>query len=542
MACRASSSTNFLKILGIGAAALFLGSGTAVHAQEQSTAASKNAQTQPVTEEEITVTGSRIRGTTDFDTANPTTVIDSNYLDSLGIVNVGAALTQLPSNVSTFSPTTTGNSDFFTGATIANLRGLNPFFGSRTLTLVNNRRFVPTNQGDGVDLNFIPSVLLDRIDVVTGGASAAYGSGAIAGVENIFLNRTLEGGKAEIDSGETSHRDGQDRHVGLAWGTSLFDGKVHFVVGGEFQKADGVGCFYARDWCHQSYGFYQNSVPATPNAPTYLLGRDVRANQFSNTGVFFNPDPTATTATQLNAAGTGTMPFNLGQQPFAANSPVNNVQGGDGPSIYQYTNLRTPVQRDVLTAMFTSALTDTLKLEIDASYGKVWSKYYDDTLDAIFDQIATDNAYIQGNPVLMAAQAAGFPGAGAGFSFFNKDWSGQTNNFTNVSTKVKRAAIGLKGKFGASSWSWDGYYQYGDTDRDQFVNDNRHMNAYSLAIDSVLVNGVPECRSTATGVVPAGIDPPPRHWLRAAESFWYRRHLKGRTRLCLRISRRTAEL
>ena len=79
----------------------------------------------------------------------------------------------LPSNVSSFSAANTGNSDFFTGSTIANLRGLNPFFGSRTLNLVNERRFVPTNQGDGVDLNFIPFILVDRVDVVTGGASAA---------------------------------------------------------------------------------------------------------------------------------------------------------------------------------------------------------------------------------------------------------------------------------------------------------------------------------------------------------------------------------
>ncbi len=487
----------------IGAAVLILGFGTLARAQEQSTEAPKKAETQPATLEEITVTGSRIHRTTDFDTPNPTTVIDSKYLDNLGIVNIGAALTQLPSNVSTFSPTTTGNSSFFTGATIADLRGLNPFFGSRTLTLVNNRRFVPTNQGDGVDLNFIPSILLERIDVVTGGASAAYGSGAVAGVENIFLNRTLEGGKADLDFGESSHRDAKDRHAGLAWGTSLFDGRGHLVVGGEFQKADGVGCFNARDWCHESHGFYQNSVTTNP---TYFLGSNVRANQISNTGVFFNGDPAATTATQLNAAGTGTMPFQLGQQPFAASSPFNNVQGGDGPSIYQYTNLRTPVERGVLTAMFTSALTDTVNLEFDASYGKVRSKYFDQTLTANFDTIFPDNAYIQGNPTLIAAQAAGSP-PGAPFAFFDKDWSAQTNNYTDVFTKVKRAAIGLNGKFGASSWSWDGYYQYGDTDRDQFINDNRHLNAYALAIDSVLVNGVPECRSTATGIVPPGIDP-----------------------------------
>ena len=189
------------------------GVGTLAHAQDASSGSDQSAASMQV--EEITVTGSRIRRTTDFDTANPTTVVDSQYLQNLGIVNVGDAIRQLPANLSNNTPRTTGNANFFIGSTIANLRGLNPFFGSRTLTLVNNRRFVPTNQGDGVDLNFIPSIMIDRIDIVTGGASAAYGSGAISGVQNIFLSRKLEGGKAQVDYGMTGESDGDDKHVGL---------------------------------------------------------------------------------------------------------------------------------------------------------------------------------------------------------------------------------------------------------------------------------------------------------------------------------------
>ena len=107
--------------------------------------------------------------------------------------------------------------ELLTGSTIANLRGLNPYFGSRTLTLVNTRRFVPTNQGDGVDLNFIPSILIDHVDSVTGGASAAYGSGAIAGVQNIFLNTKLEGARIDMDyqQSRTQRCEGQARGGGV---------------------------------------------------------------------------------------------------------------------------------------------------------------------------------------------------------------------------------------------------------------------------------------------------------------------------------------
>ena len=149
----------------------------------------------------------------------------------------------IPANVSTQTPATTGNANFFSGSTIANLRGLNPFFGSRTLNLVNSRRFVPTNQGDGVDLNFIPSILIDRIDIVTGGASAAYGSGAIAGRE-----QHLPQPQARRRQGR--HRLRPDRRRATArtvisvsrtaWASRT--DRAHVVLGYEYQKTDAVGC------------------------------------------------------------------------------------------------------------------------------------------------------------------------------------------------------------------------------------------------------------------------------------------------------------
>ena len=103
---------------------------------------------------------------------------------------------------------------FFIGSTLANLRGLNPFFGTRTLTLVDSRRFIPTTQGDAVDLNFIPSIMIQRMETVTGGASAAYGSGAISGVVNIILDKRLQGIKFDADYGLTDRGDGKNMRIG----------------------------------------------------------------------------------------------------------------------------------------------------------------------------------------------------------------------------------------------------------------------------------------------------------------------------------------
>src|SRR5262245_47004177 len=340
---------------------LMLG-GSAVALADQA-APTSDQSANPAVLEEITVTGSRIRRSTDFDSSNPTTVVDSAYLENLGIVNVGAAITQLPSNISNNTPTTTGNANFFTGSTIANLRGLNPYFGSRTLTLVNTRRFVPTNQGDGVDLNFIPSILIDRIDSVTGGASAAYGSGAVAGVQNIFLNTKMEGGRVDMDYQQSMHSDAKDKHVAAAFGHGFAGDRGHFVVGGEYEDMDAVGCINARDWCSRNAGFFQN--PLVPG--TYLGGEDLRANQQSFTGVLNGVSSGPNTVYQSNAAATGVQNCNLGLQPYAgAGTPFNSVPGGDGVPIYQRTNLRAPVERKLVTGVLRFALNEEGSLNLNA--------------------------------------------------------------------------------------------------------------------------------------------------------------------------------
>ena len=174
-----------------------------------------------------------------------------------GIVNVADALTQLvPQNLSTYMPTLIGDdqagsggggvdtldrSSYFIGNTIANLRGLDPTFGTRTLTMVDGRRVVSTsNQADVVDMNIIPSNLLQRMDVVTGGASASYGSGAMAGVVNLVLNNRLTGFNLDLDYGLNEAGDGGSPHISASGGLPLFGGRAHALVGVEWQRQSAI--------------------------------------------------------------------------------------------------------------------------------------------------------------------------------------------------------------------------------------------------------------------------------------------------------------
>jgi outer membrane receptor protein involved in Fe transport len=493
---------------------------------------------QQQTLEEVTVTGTRIRRD-GYTAPTPTTVVDSEYMQNLGLVNIADVVTQIPSNVSNFQPANTGGSAFFVGSTLANLRGLNPFFGTRTLTLVDSKRHVPTNQGGSVDLNAIPGILIDRMEVVTGGASAAYGSEAISGVVNILLDRTFEGVKVEADFGSTTESDGDNHHVGIAGGTELFDGRGHIVVGVERQEQDAIlSCAHARDWCAESIQTFANGgsafapvgspiVPTIPGQPSFIVMPDRRQNQVSRSGVIYNNTPGATTALQANAAGTDVMPFNIGQ--FGTISQNQPEVGGDGRLVWDGTALTPETERTTALVSFTYDFSDTLQGYFDLSYGNVVGVnvqegalgFNNDSVNLCINP--TENAYLVNNPNLQAAvQAAA--GNGGFFNCFTfgppqtlvrKDFTNEAEQVVRTDSDSTRAVFGLSGAIGDSSWTWDAYYQHGKTDREQIGDDYRSIQRFLMAVDAIIdprpglpTTGQPVCRVTVTGVPPAPyVDP-----------------------------------
>jgi len=488
-----------LSVLGFStfAAAQQAQNQTQANAQAQTTPPAAQSPAGPVALEEVTVTGSRIRRTTDFNTPTPTTVIDAATMESMGIVNVGEAATVAPANVSTFTPANTGNSNFFTGAYIADLRGLNPYFGSRTLVLIDGQRTVQTEQGDQFDLNFIPQVLVQRIDTVTGGASAAYGSGAIAGVENVILDSKLEGGKLTGDFYETDHSDGRDRHLGAAFGHGFLDNKWHFVVGGEYEGSDSVSC-ETRVWCAENNGAYETgTTPAASGSQSILqFSSNVRSAYSTTTGVIlpgsaiypFSPGPAA--PYNLLPDGTGVTAYNA--SPVAPASFADVVPGGDGIPLYQYTNLLAPVNRGVGMAMINGEVNDYVNFKASYLIGKVTTTDYNGGTSSLAIYLAPDNAYLADNPGLAALLPTG--------GYENKNWVDQVPTWTTFDTNMERFSGGFDGKIGDSSWTWDADYEYGLTHHSQIVYNNVSLYRIDMALDSVIgPNGQPECRVTADG-------------------------------------------
>ncbi|HTQ36137.1 MAG TPA: TonB-dependent receptor [Steroidobacteraceae bacterium] len=365
---------------------------------------------------EVQVTGTRILAP-NVVSANPITSIGADEMQRLGIVNVADALTILvPQNISTYAPALTGDNatsgnlldpldrgSFFIGNTIANLRGLDPTFGTRTLTLVDGARVPSTsNQADVVDLSTIPSNLLERIDVVTGGASATYGSGAMAGVVNLVLNRRLNGVNLDMDYGITEAGDGQSPHIALSGGTSFLDGKLHVLAGGEFQDTHAIAdCSTARRWCAESRTLLTNSTLVNPQSnnvnsamlpgyggragdivyPSHFELSNVRYSQWAPTGTIYFNNLDVTSDWSFSADGTSLSPGTLtlpsgvtlktGEYSLGFNGGNGqNAINGDGPLATSFTPLQPSSNKKSLLANLEYDFNPQTTGYLQASYAK----------------------------------------------------------------------------------------------------------------------------------------------------------------------------
>jgi iron complex outermembrane recepter protein len=510
---------------------LALGLGMSAAAMAEPQAADGPARTEPDASrelEEVQITGSRVKRS-GFDAPNPLTVVSAEQIEQLGQVSVAETLNTLPQNTAFQSDTNIGIvGTANVGSTFANLRGLNPFYGTRTLTLVDSRRFVPTSDGGAVDLNMIPSMLVGRIETVTGGASAAYGSDAVAGVVNVILDKSLEGIKTQIDYGQTFFGDGQSKHASIAGGFKFAGERAHMLLGAEYHDSGGVGdCARTRTWCAEGWDIYTNSGFTTQNAqgqrvpsgynvrvlpngtattnpslgvpsptygqPNFIIGPGSKQSFNVSQGVFrdLNPTPAALRFKRFNDAGTALIDMDPGL--YNSTIAIGPRQGGDGDSTYEDSALRAPIERYSLFSHLSYTFSDSLQGSLETSFG---------ARDvSVAQQIAGPRStfFIRpDNPYLSPAVAALFPANGQ--ASLGKDIDSQDFRSVNsAKAETFRVVAGLEGSV-FSDWEWDAYYQYGRNTRDQTVSNTRVNTFFQYALDAVRApNGQIVCRATLQG-------------------------------------------
>ena len=200
--------------------------------------------------EEIVVTGSRIMRASALEGTIPVTSVAATELVQQGDINIGDALNDLPSLRSTYSQ---GNSTRFIGTAGLNFLDLRGLGVERTLVLVNGRRHITASPGDYlVDTNTIPSELIERVDVVTGGNSAVYGSDAVAGVVNFITKRNFEGLAFRGQAGSSERGDRDSEFFSVTYGTNFADDKGNVAVALEYGNTDAL-YFNQRDGLTGAY-------------------------------------------------------------------------------------------------------------------------------------------------------------------------------------------------------------------------------------------------------------------------------------------------
>ncbi len=183
--------------------------------------------------DEVIVTGSRIKRP-DLTAVSPVAVVSGEEFTISGNLNIEQKLAELPQTLPSFGPSSNNPGD---GTARVDLRGLG---SSRTLVLVNGRRYIPATQAGVVDLNSIPGTLIKQVDVLTGGASAVYGSDALAGVVNFQLVDDFEGVEVTTLYDVTEEGDGEKFNVDLTMGGNFDNGRGNAVIYTSYSRRDSV--------------------------------------------------------------------------------------------------------------------------------------------------------------------------------------------------------------------------------------------------------------------------------------------------------------
>ena len=291
-------------------------------------------------EQNVLVTGTRIRRP-NIESNVPITSVSAEDLTSQGDVNVGDALNDLPALRSTFSQ---ANSNRFIGTTGINQLDLRGLGTNRTLVLVNGRRHITSTPGSYlVDVNAIPTDLIQRVDVITGGNSAVYGSDAIAGVVNFVLRRDFDGVLLRGQGGVSQQGDRGIEFVSLTAGRNFFDDRANVAINLEYVNAEPLyfvnrprltGAFDGR--CQFNAADPAANEPAAGDGiPDFQFFCGVRSGAISNGGTVAPAGVNAAICQSTNPAVL---------TPALALRCLNPGTPFGQPRIYRFTSLGTLLQ------------------------------------------------------------------------------------------------------------------------------------------------------------------------------------------------------
>jgi outer membrane receptor protein involved in Fe transport len=276
--------------------------------------------------EQVVVTGSRVI-TNGNDSPTPLTVISTDTITATAPATVFDGLEALPVFDSSLSPQSNpGNSSQNNAAHEFNLRNIGI---TRTLVLYDGRRIAPTAPTGQINADIIPELLLQRVDIVTGGVSAVYGSDAISGVVNFVTDKNFNGVKAFAQGGLSEYADGKNVKVGIASGKDVLGGRGHIEGSLEYYNNAGIAWNdkLQRPWAQRVITLQGAGTAASPDHIVY----DTRLSSTSFGGYITASSNAGNPLADMNFATNGQLtPYNHGTP------VVTGIEsGGDGGYYYQ---------------------------------------------------------------------------------------------------------------------------------------------------------------------------------------------------------------
>lgn len=442
----------------------------------------------PAAVDEIVVTGTRIVRD-GYQAPTPLTVLGEEQLQALSPENIADLVNDLPSMVGSATPQTS-NLSFSNGQAGLNTLNLRNIGGNRTLVLLDGQRSVPSTITGLVDVNDFPQQLITRVDIVTGGASAAYGSDALSGVVNFVLDKEFTGIKGEVAGGITTYGDDPYGKMTFSAGFPFANDRGHVLVSGESSYRHGIWEPVPRDWNDRNWIIMNNPAYGTgagqsTSVPQRLLLDNAGLSNATPGGLIVSGP---LKGTYFGPGGTPAQ-FNYGPiigAPF--------MQGGDAAMtmMTDYLTLDQRIQRNGVFLRASYDLSDNVEAFAQWQWGHARSKGLALKQFNIGNLIMrADNAFI---PAAVAARATA---AGiTNFTLGTNNIDTPTIEFDNK-RRVDRYVVGLNGAFDAmdSEWTWDAYFQHGISRTSENGHNVTAKAEFGAAIDAVRgTNGAIQCR------------------------------------------------
>ena len=493
---RAVADIRRMALLGVASLALI----TPAFAQ---TAPAATTAADPTAEEAetsvITVTGSRI-ARTGYDAPTPVSVVTEAELKAEPQANIGDYVNTLPSvRGSQSSSTNSGSlSNGQAGIATVNLRNLG---AARTLVLIDGQRSVASSPVGLVDTQTVPQGLIKGVEVVTGGASSAYGSDAVAGVINFSLNRDFKGFRAEYEFGITDYGDTPNHTFRITSGFDFADGRGKLLLAGDYFTQKGVDT-YDRPW--QESGFFQIDNPAFVagnGQPERLVSSGVGTYQFTPGGIINSGPLRGTYFGQITNGQASLNQFTYG--PNRGQWMVGGDFRVSREGHWSSNSLSPDEERGNVFGRLSFEVSSAFVPFVQYSYSGYNGRSFYQQTPSVGVTIQRDNAFL---PTALVADmtARGLTNISIGTS--NNGFPAAGSNNTR---EVYRFVAGADGEFelGKGSWKYAAYYQVGVAKTNELLTNTWLNSRVTLAQDAVrapagnaagIAAGTIVCRSTLT--------------------------------------------